>query len=73
MVFLWDDSGIHDENSFVALVLLNFWHGQPHLQMGFGAFVSVISKALMVVFCRFHVKISSSFVTFAFWCRAMVF
>jgi len=37
MVFLRDDSGIHDENSFVALVSLNFWHGQPHFQMGFGA------------------------------------
>ena len=35
-MFLRDDSGIHDENSFVALVWLNFWHGQPLCQKGIG-------------------------------------
>jgi hypothetical protein len=34
IVFLRDDSGIRFKNSFVALVSLNFWCGQPLFPKG---------------------------------------
>jgi hypothetical protein len=61
MVFLGDDSGIHDENSFVALVSLNFWHGQPLLQKGFGVCwrvffaIFVLKKRVLLLLLRFGV------------------
>jgi hypothetical protein len=59
IVFFRDDSGIHDENSFVALVSLNFWHGQPLCQKGIGV-------GRRVFFAIFMLKLSRSFVILTF-------
>jgi len=54
----------------VALVSLNFWHGQPHLQMGFGAYSSAL--ACLEIIADFAVAVFFSFQCLVFVCLMAV-